>query len=142
MKSSITAGMLIAAGLALNAPAARADFCVEITTTPPTFFRFKAKYSTKVEKITPLNGYAIPFNSMTRLPQGFAPAFGQMLGLHEGDAGNTIAVTFTRSNEVGHMKVTLDDNGFSTGGGRIFFPSGAADVGAQLVDCDTEPPKP
>ena len=68
------------------------------------------------------------------------PAWGEILGLPEGDAGNVIAVTFATGALSGVARVTLDDNGWTTGGGRVFRnPGTPVDVGGQIVDCATVP---
>ena len=141
MKPLSQAMIVAAAGLLLATVPARADFCVEISdgfVTPSAFFHFKGSYSTKPEKITVLKGSVRPLDAMGD-PTGFGPAFGEMLGLHEGDAGNEFGVTFAHGNVVGHLALTLDDNGFTTGGGRVYRPTGTTDVGGQLVDCSTQP---
>src|SRR5262245_52715014 len=84
----------VAANLCLAAPS-RADFCLNAVVDGDTsfFFHFKKKYPLTPDKITKLNGKAISvdFGSV----QGIGPAYGEILGLPEGDAGNSLGATFT-----------------------------------------------
>lgn len=139
--------MALAGTLALGAPQARAAFCIELQDggSAVAFLRFKQKYSTKVDKFTALTGKitALELGSII----GIGPAFGQMLGLPEGDAGNSLGVTFAFDGDtVGHASIVLDDNGFMSGGGTIFVQSPAVlptTVSANIVDCANEPqPEP
>jgi hypothetical protein len=50
-------------------------------------------------------------------PGGMGPAFGQILGLPVGDAGNSLSITFMYPDHVANTSVTLHDD---------FDPSGGA----------------
>jgi hypothetical protein len=76
------------------------------------FFQFSGKYPTKPDKVTKLNGKVLFLEGSDLTQSG--PAYRQILGLPEGDAGR---VTETSS------------------GGTTSFP-----IGADIVDCATEPP--
>jgi hypothetical protein len=137
--SATLAGALIAA-LCSTAVPARAEFCLEATVnaTDKFFFRFKKSYPLKPDKLTPLTGKVVVVESDSVV--GLGPAYGQILGLPEGDAGNSLGITLAYGGDVtGNASIVLDDNGKTTGGGMVFLTSGAVSVGGQIVDCATEP---
>lgn len=128
----------LAASLCLDAVPARVDFCLNAVVDGDTnyFFHFRKKYPTSPDKITPINGKAI-FVDLGSV-QGLGPAYGQILGLPEGDAGNSLGISFTIGTSTGHAATTLDDNGKMSGGGTVQL--GASNgVIADIVDCATEP---
>lgn len=120
-------------------PARAGEFCLNAVVDADTnfFFHFQKKYSTKPDKITPLNGKAIFLDG--GLIQGLGPAYGELLGLPEGDAGNSLGVTFTIGTSTGHAAIVLDDNGKMSGGGTVDFGGSSSSVSADIVDCATEP---
>src|SRR5262249_11189983 len=102
-------------------PARAAEFCLSAVVDADTsfFFRFQKKYPTKPDKIRPLNGTVKFFD-----PAGFqgpGPAYGELLGLPEEDAGNSLGITFAIGTSTGHAAIVLDDNGQMSGGGTVNF---------------------
>jgi len=100
------------------------------------FFHFKKKYPTNPDKVTPINGKAI-FVDLGSV-QGLGPAYGEVLGLPLGDAGNSLGITFTIGTSIGHAAIVLDDNNKMSGGGTVQFGVSNS-VTADIVDCATEP---
>ncbi len=143
MKRFALTTMALAGTLALGALPARAEFCIELQDggSAVAFLRFKQKYSTKVDKFTALTGKIIALEAGSIV--GIGPAFGQMLGLPEADAGNSLGVTFAYGGDtVGHASIVLDDNALMSGSGTLFVESPAAlptSVTAEIVGCANEP---
>jgi len=71
--------------------------------------------------------------------QGLGAAYGQVLGLPVGDAGNSLGITFTIGTSAGQAVIVLDDNGKMSGGGNVDFGGLSNSVDASIVDCATEP---
>jgi hypothetical protein len=128
----------LAAGLCLSAVPARADFCLNAVVDGDTnvFFHFKKKYPLSPDKITAINGKAIFVDGGS--VQGIGPAYGEILGLPLGDAGNSLGITFTITTTVGHAAIVLDDNGKMSGGGSVQGVVNSSVI-ADIVDCATEP---
>ena len=128
----------LAGSLCLGAVPALADFCLNAVVDGDTnfFFHFKKKYPTSPDKVTAINGKAISvdFGSV----QGLGAAYGEVLGLPVGDAGNSLGVTFTIGTSIGHAAIVLDDNAKMSGGGIVQFGVSSS-VTADIVDCATEP---
>src|SRR5262249_28929597 len=83
----------LAGSLCLGLAQARADFCLSASiNTASRFFHFSGKYPTKPDKITKLNGKVL-FLEGTDIT-GIGPAYGQILGLPEGDAGNSLGISY------------------------------------------------
>jgi len=119
-------------------PARAGEFCLNAAVDLDNFFffHFQKKYPTKPDKITPLNGKAIFVGAIS----GLGPAYGELLGLPEGDAGNSLGVTFTiGGTKIGHAAIVLDDNNKMSGGGTVDFGGVSTSVSADIVDCATEP---
>src|SRR5262245_38854876 len=129
---------MLAGSLCLGAVPARADFCVNAVVDGNTnfFFHFKKKYPTSPDKVTPINGKAI-FVDLGSV-QGLGPAYGEVLGLPLGDAGNSLGITFTIATSIGHAAIVLDDNNKMSGGGTVQFGVSNSVI-ADIVDCATEP---
>jgi len=133
----------LAGSLCLGLAQARADFCLSASiNTASRFFHFSGKYPTKPDKITKLNGKVLFLESsnITRI----GPAYGQILGLPEGDAGNSLGISYASgATVVGQASIVLDDNNKMSGGGRLVEtgPGGTTGVSvvADIVDCSTEP---
>src|SRR5262249_10923415 len=87
----ILAGFLVPLFLSATA---RADFCLEasVDANNSYFFHFKKGYPSKPDKLTPLKGTVLVVHLGNIDARG--PAFGQILGLPEGDAGNSLGITF------------------------------------------------
>src|SRR5262249_12128184 len=106
------------------------------------FFHFNGKYPTKPDKITKLNGKVLVVEASMVTDLG--PAYGQILGLPEGDAGNSLGISFALGGEVvGQASIVRDDNNTMSGAGRVTEPSSTGTtnfpIGADIVDCATEP---
>src|SRR5262245_6585334 len=132
----------LAGSLCLGLAQARADFCLSASiNTASRFFHFNGKYPTKPDKITKLNGKVLFLESSTIT--GIGPAYGQILGLPEGDAGNSLGISYASGATVGQASIVLDDNNKMSGGGKLVEtgPGGttSVSVGADIVDCSTEP---
>jgi hypothetical protein len=98
---------------------AQADFCLSAPINAGSlFFHFSGKYSTKPDKITKLNGKVLFLEGSMVTDQG--PAYGQILGLPAGDAGNSLGISFAAGAEVvGQASIVLDDNNKMSGAGRV-----------------------
>ena len=129
----------LAGSLCLGIAQARADFCLNAPSNGDSFFfRFSGKYPTKADKITKLNGKVLFVEGSTVTARG--PAYGQILGLPEGDAGNSLGISFAVSGEVvGQASIVLDDNNKMSGAGTVFLGTTDFPIGAEIVDCATEP---
>jgi len=134
----------LAASLCLGLAQARADFCLNgvVNGTDSFFFRFDGKYPTKPDKVTKLNGKVLSVEGAAITDRG--PAYGQILGLPEGDAGNSLGISFAfSSNKVGQASIVLDDNNKMSGAGTVFLTGSGGtvpfSVTADIVDCATEP---
>ena len=133
----------LAGSLCLGLAPARADFCLSAPiNTASLFFHFSGKYPTKPDKVTKLNGKVLLLEGTD--VTGIGPAYGQILGLPEGDAGNSLGITFAANGDVaGQASVVLDDNNKMSGAGRVTETSSSGTssfaVGADIVDCSTEP---
>ena len=129
----------LAGSLCLGLAQARADFCLNASiNTGSLFFHFSGKYPSKPDKITKLNGKVLFLEGSMVTDQG--PAYGQILGLPEGDAGNSLGVSFAVSGEVvGQASIVLDDNNKMSGAGRVTETSSTGTtsfpIGAEIVDC-------
>jgi hypothetical protein len=139
----IVAGLLVS--LLLGVRPARADFCLQLTVDANNFyfFHFSGGYSRTPNKLTPLKGVVEVEQSGSIA--GMGPAFGQLLGLPVGDAGNALGITFMYPDHVANASVTLDDDFDTSGGGVVgvtavgVTPGGAQWVGSQIVDCSSTP---
>src|SRR5262245_64028603 len=91
---STVAMATLAASLCLGLAQARADFCLNgvVNGTDSFFFRFDGKYPTKPDKVTKLNGKVLSVEGAAITDRG--PAYGQMLGLPAGGAGNSRGMRF------------------------------------------------
>jgi hypothetical protein len=133
----------LAGSLCLGLAQARADFCLSASiNTASRFFHFSGKYPTKADKVTKLNGKVL-FLEGSDVNQ-IGPAYGQILGLPEGDAGNSLGISYAAGGEVvGQASIVLDDNNKMSGGGTVVETSSGGttgvSVGADIVDCSTEP---
>ena len=133
----------LAGSLGLGLAPARADFCLSASiNTASRFFHFSGKYPSKPDKVTKLNGKVLLLEGTD--VTGIGPAYGQILGLPEGDAGNSLGITFAASGDVaGQASIVLDDNNKMSGAGRVTETSSSGTssfpVGADIVDCSTEP---
>ena len=133
----------LAGGLCLGIAPARADFCLNAPINSGSlFFHFSGKYPTKADKITKLNGKILFVEGSTVTDRG--PAYGQILGLPEGDAGNSLGISFAVTGEiVGQASIVLDDNNKMSGAGRASLTDSGGTttfpIGAEIVDCATEP---
>ena len=126
--------------LSLGLSQARGDFCLNavFNGTDSVFFRFQNKYPTKADKITKLNGKILFVEGTTVTDRG--PAYGQILGLPEGDAGNSLGISFAvRGQAVGQASIVLDDNDKMSGAGTVVLETTHRFVTADIVDCATEP---
>ena len=136
--------------LSLGLSQARADFCLNavFNGTDGVFFRFQNKYPTKADKITKLNGKILFVEGTTVTYRG--PAYGQILGLPEGDAGNSLGISFAVRSvpppgagspvyAVGQASIVLDDNDKMSGAGTVVLETTHRFVTADIVDCATEP---
>jgi len=126
--------------LSLGLAQARADFCLNgvVNGTDSFFFRFAGKYPTKPDKITKLNGKVLSVEGTAVTDRG--PAYGQILGLPEGDAGNSLGISLAfRGDVVGQASIVLDDNNKMSGAGTVFLGVTPFSVTADIVDCATEP---
>lgn len=140
--SRLSAAAVVMGTVGLGAVPAGADFCLEATKPPDSyFFRFKQSYPSKLKpgKLLALQGKLIAVEGGSVV--GTGPAWGQLLGLPEGDAGYQLGISFAYgTGTAGTATITLDDNGGTTGGGTIFVLAGSStSVGAEIVDCSTEP---
>jgi hypothetical protein len=142
----IVAGLLVPLLLAVRP--ARADFCLKLTVDANNFyfFHFSGGYPRTPNKLTPLKGMVEVEQSGN--PGGMGPAFGQILGLPVGDAGNALGITFMYNSAVSavaNASVVLDDDFMTSGGGAVgvtavgVTPGGAQWVGGQIVDCSSAP---
>ena len=133
----------LAGSLGLGLAPARADFCLSASiNTASLFFHFSGKYPSKPDKVTKLNGKVLLLEGTD--VTGIGPAYGQILGLPEGDAGNSLGITFAASGDVaGQASIVLDDNNKMSGAGRVTETSSSGTssfpIGADIVDCSTEP---
>jgi len=133
----------LAGSLCLGLAPARADFCLNAPiNTSSLFFHFSGKYPTKPDKVTKLNGKVLLLDGGA--VNGIGPAYGQILGLPEGDDGNSLGITFAASGDVaGQASIVLDDNNKMSGAGRVTETSSSGTssfaIGADIVDCATEP---
>ena len=134
----IVAGLFVPLLLAVRP--ARADFCLNLTdaANDSYFFHFSGGYRRTPNKLTPLKGFVEVVQSGNAA--GMGPAFGQLLGLPVGDAGNALGITFMYPDHVANASVTLDDDFDTSGGGVVVVtPGGMQTVGGQIVDCSTAP---
>jgi hypothetical protein len=129
--------------LCLGLVQARADFCLSAPINSASlFFHFSGKYPQKPEKVTKLNGKVLFLEGSDLTQSG--PAYGQILGLPEGDAGNSLGISFAAGGDVvGQASIVLDDNNKMSGAGRVTETSSSGTtsfpIGADIVDCATEP---
>ena len=134
----------LAGSVCLGIAQARADFCLNAPLNGTSlFFRFSGKDPSKPDKITKLNGKVL-FVEGANAIDARGPAYGQILGLPEGDAGNSLGISFAASGEtVGQASIVLDDNNKMSGGGSVFLTGSGGttnvSVDAEIVDCATEP---
>ena len=100
----------LAGSLCLGLAPARADFCLSAPIhSSSLFFHFNGKYPTKPDKITKLNGKVLLLDGSEVTNLG--PAYGQILGLPEGDAGNSLGISFAAGGDIaGQASIVLDDN--------------------------------
>ena len=100
----------LAGSLCLGLAPARADFCLSAPINGSSlFFHFNGKYPTKPDKITKLNSKVLLLDGSEVTNLG--PAYGQILGLPEGDAGNSLGISFAAGGDIaGQASIVLDDN--------------------------------